>query len=91
MPDIPQVVTRAPADGWLLLKEHDCPLRSQHRSPPSLFAFDDWAKELAKTHRQMRCAGCHRWAVWVPFGGSAIINGIHGQVIRAGSSEGRDA
>jgi len=79
--ELSRVVTRVPAGGWLRLEDEDCPLRAQHWPGP--LPFDEWARELAKTHKQMRCEGCHRWRVWVPIGGSAIINGIHAQVIAA--------
>lgn len=70
MPSSPQTITRAPKDGWLLLEPEDCPLRAQHTVGPSGYnAWHEWAERKAKTHKQMRCAGCHRWSVWVPKAG----------------------
>ena len=64
---MPKTITRAPKGGWLYLEPEDCPLKDQHTPPPtSYLVFHDWAEKKAKTHRQMRCAGCHRWSVWVP-------------------------
>lgn len=85
MKNKPQTITRMPAYGWLNLEPQDCPLRAQHTpSPDGYLAWQDWAEAKAKTHRQMRCAGCHRWSVWVPKGGSTVLNGIDAVVIATG-------
>jgi hypothetical protein len=57
----------APEGGWLLLEPEDCPLRAQHTPRPEGFLpYVAWAEAKSRTHRQLRCAGCHRWAIWVP-------------------------
>jgi len=46
-----------------------CPLEPRHHEPgrPSGYlAFDSWASDLSKTHRQTKCPGCGLWKVWVP-------------------------
>jgi hypothetical protein len=44
-----------------------CPNRDQHPpGPDGYVAWFAWAEEMAKTHKQVRCKGCGRWAIWVP-------------------------
>lgn len=64
----PQIITEPPADGWLLLEPEDCPLREQHTPHPTGYlAHADWAEEMMRLGwRQARCAGCHRWSIWLP-------------------------
>lgn len=39
----------------------------QHTPQPTGYVqWFEWAAEMAATHRQKRCAGCGRFAVWVP-------------------------
>lgn len=35
-------------------------------APPGYLAWFEWAREMAKTHRQERCPGCGLWKVWTP-------------------------
>lgn len=47
-----------------------CPHFEDHTpSPDGYLAWHDWAGKMARTHRQERCAGCGRWAIWVPKAG----------------------
>lgn len=64
----PQIITRAPKGGWLLLEAERCPLREQHTPAPNGYIqWHKWAEEMmAKGRRQHRCAGCHRWSIWLP-------------------------
>jgi hypothetical protein len=44
-----------------------CPNAAQHTPEPAGYlAWYEWARRMAKTHRQTRCHVCHRWKVWVP-------------------------
>lgn len=43
------------------------PACAKHTPCPSGYlAWHEWAEEMAKTHRQVRCKGCGLYAVWVP-------------------------
>jgi hypothetical protein len=44
-----------------------CPNADQHTpSPVGYLQWHAWAEEKARTHSQMRCDGCGRYAIWVP-------------------------
>jgi hypothetical protein len=44
----------------------ECPKRADHWEHPSNYmAHGEWAEELMKTHRQVRCTGCGLYAIWV--------------------------
>lgn len=44
-----------------------CPNLSAHTpSPDGYVAWHVWAATKARTHRQVRCDGCDRYAIWVP-------------------------
>lgn len=45
--------------------EGDC--RNGHTScPDGYVSWHEWAEGMAKTHRQVRCETCGRWAIWIP-------------------------
>lgn len=57
---------RAHRDGVLLLREELCPDAGLHTpAPASYLAWHAWAQRQARTHHQVRCPSCGRWAVWV--------------------------
>lgn len=35
-------------------------------APAGYLAWHDWAKRMSRTHRQVRCAGCGLYAIWIP-------------------------
>lgn len=44
-----------------------CPNAKDHtQHPEGYVAHLTWAYEMLRTHRQVRCAGCGLWAIWVP-------------------------
>lgn len=45
-----------------------CPRRELHTGgqPTSYVAWDAWAEEMSKTHRQRKCPGCGRYQIWEP-------------------------
>jgi len=44
-----------------------CPQAEKHTSVPlGYMDWHFWAVEKGKTHRQVRCPGCARLAIWVP-------------------------
>lgn len=44
----------------------DCPKASQHTPNPSGYIdWCNWADEMSKTHKQIRCDGCGLWSIWV--------------------------
>jgi hypothetical protein len=44
-----------------------CPVRESHTlSPQGYVAWHNWAEQKAKTHRQVKCKGCDRYAIWIP-------------------------
>lgn len=46
-----------------------CPEATSHTPCPEGFvAWHDWADEMARTHKQARCAGCGLYMIWVPGG-----------------------
>lgn len=54
-------------DGSRVTPNPDCPNADQHTpEPPGYVEWHEWAKKMAKTHKQRRCSGCDRWSIWVP-------------------------
>ena len=44
-----------------------CPKRSKHTpAPPGYLQWHEWATKKGKTHRTVRCSGCHLFTIWVP-------------------------
>lgn len=44
-----------------------CPNAAAHTPCPRGFiAWHEWAEAMSRTHRQVQCRGCGRWAIWVP-------------------------
>jgi hypothetical protein len=44
-----------------------CPVRESHTvSPQGYITWHVWAEQKAKTHRQVKCTGCGRYAIWIP-------------------------
>ncbi len=44
-----------------------CPNIEDHmRGPEGYLQWNAWAEEMAKTHRQRRCAGCGLFVIWEP-------------------------
>lgn len=44
-----------------------CPDRAKHTDcPDDYLRWHDWAERKAKTHVQVRCPTCLRWAIWKP-------------------------
>ena len=42
-----------------------CPNFEDHTDcPEGYIAWHYWAKKMSKTHRQRKCAGCGRFAIW---------------------------
>ena len=49
-----------------------CPNAAKHTpAPEGYLAWYAWAERKAKTHRQVRCAGCGLFALWVRKAGEA--------------------
>ena len=47
--------------------ERTCPDRAKHTPCPEDYTlWHEWAEEKGKTHRQIRCAGCNLFTIWVP-------------------------
>lgn len=45
----------------------ECPNEDAHTLSPSGYnAWHEWAARKSKTHRQVRCGGCGRLAIWCP-------------------------
>ena len=48
----------------------DCPNEEAHTAQPAGYLqWYDWAARMAKTHVQIRCPGCDRWAIWIALAG----------------------
>ena len=44
-----------------------CPKMKAHTpAPHGYLAWHEWAATMARTHRQKKCDGCGRMAIWVP-------------------------
>lgn len=44
----------------------DCPQRDKHTpAPDGYMQWHAWAHRMAVGHRQVRCRGCKRYAIWV--------------------------
>lgn len=53
--------------GEMRIVAPECPNASEHTpSPTGYVAEADWADEMLKTHRQVKCSGCGLYAIWVP-------------------------
>ena len=49
------------------MKEKSCPNISQHTPQPEGYnEWHAWAHEMGKTHKQIRCNGCHLLQIWIP-------------------------
>lgn len=54
------------APGWSI-GHWKCPKADLHTPHPAGYIeWSQWAEEKAKTHRQVRCPGCTRFAIWIP-------------------------
>lgn len=43
-----------------------CPNAAKHtKCPKNYFGWLAWAEQKQKTHRQVRCPDCKRYAIWV--------------------------
>jgi len=48
-------------------KEKSCPSYFDHTPCPSGYIqWHAWAKQMARTHRQVKCGRCGLWAIWIP-------------------------
>lgn len=46
-----------------------CPNKDNHTPrPEGYMAWMSWADRMSKTHKQIKCAGCGRYTIWVPKG-----------------------
>jgi len=52
-------VTRQPA------VELPCPNGAEHTIPDTSLGLMEWASKMARTHDQVKCAGCGLYQVWV--------------------------
>ena len=44
-----------------------CSCESSHTPCPFGYVdWFDWAAEMSKTHKQIRCRGCGKFSVWIP-------------------------
>lgn len=51
------------------MRDHDqtCPNRANHTPcPEGYIQWHAWAEKMGKTHYQVTCHGCGRYAIWVP-------------------------
>ncbi len=49
-----------------------CPQRYLHTlEPGGYLAWQNWAREMRRTHDQQRCPGCGMYAIWVRRAGEA--------------------
>jgi hypothetical protein len=45
----------------------DCSRFHDHTlAPEGYIQWHAWAKRMNRTHRQIKCAGCGLWAIWIP-------------------------
>jgi hypothetical protein len=60
-------VSRPRRDKLHAVPNEPCPKAAAHTPCPSGYlAWDRWAEQKAKTHRQIKCEGCGLYAIWVP-------------------------
>lgn len=51
------------------------PAQCKHTPCPSGYlGWHSWAEEKSKTHAQVRCPGCGKWAIWLPKAEASVIN-----------------
>ena len=57
-------------------------------APERYTGWGNWADRMRKTHSQVRCQGCGRWAIWLPKAQAREINklanAIERKIIRYG-------
>lgn len=55
------------SEGTALEARQNCPNRDNHTDRPIGYAaWHEWARNMGKTHRQIRCDGCGLYAIWLP-------------------------
>jgi len=42
--------------------------------PSSYLAWHEWAGKASKTHRQVKCPRCGKWAIWLPKAEARKVN-----------------
>lgn len=48
-------------------RDPPCPQAAKHTPCPTSYSgWHDWADRMARTHDQVRCDGCGKFAIWVP-------------------------
>jgi hypothetical protein len=48
------------------MKVDECPDKANHTPcPESYMRFVNWADEKSKTHKQIRCTTCNKFAIWI--------------------------
>jgi hypothetical protein len=43
-----------------------CPNLDQHTPRPEGIQWYAWAARMSRTHKQVRCAACGRFSIWIP-------------------------
>lgn len=47
--------------------EVECPSFHDHTPcPDGYIQWHAWARRMNRTHKQIRCTGCGRFAIWIP-------------------------
>lgn len=51
---------------FILRQEETCPNRAAHVTgePRGYVEWFEWARQMARTHRQARCPGCGLYVIW---------------------------
>lgn len=45
--------------------EPPCPNQAEHTTPDPSLGLMEWASKMARTHDQVKCAGCGLYRIWV--------------------------
>jgi hypothetical protein len=44
-----------------------CEGEAEHTpAPRGYIEWHEWAEAMTQTHKQEKCSGCDKWAIWVP-------------------------
>jgi hypothetical protein len=49
-----------------MMTADECPDKTNHTPCPETYrGFVDWADNMSKTHKQIKCPSCNLFAIWI--------------------------